>query len=102
MKVYAAIGHFRDNKNMVCVAMTQNTKKAFMQDCYGNEFVPYVVITESMLDKLFACDNCMDIFEQVKKMTSNYRVWNEVTDFIEQCSDIISDKMETAKKVEIL
>lgn len=102
MKVYAAIGHFRDNKNMVCVAMTQNTKKAFMQDCYGNEFVPYVVITESMLDKLFACDNCMDIFEQVKKMTSNYRVWNEVTDFIEQCSDIISDKMEAAKKVKTL
>ena len=33
MKVYAAIGHFKDNKNMVCVAMTQLTKKAFMQDC---------------------------------------------------------------------
>lgn len=102
MKVYAAIGHFRDSKNMVCVAMTQNTKKAFMQDCYGNEFVPYVVITESMLDKLLACNNCMDIFEQVKKMTSNYRVWNDVADYIEQCSDIISDKMKAAKKVEIL
>ncbi|WP_289415023.1 hypothetical protein [Bacteroides acidifaciens] len=102
MKVYAAIGHFKDNKNMVCVAMTQLTKKAFMQDCYGNEFVPYVVITEPMLEKFLACADCMEIFDQVKKLTSNYRVWNDVTDYIEQCSDIISDKMEAAKKVEIL
>lgn len=102
MKVYAAIGHFRDNKNMTCVAMTQRTKKDFMTDCYGNEFVPYVVITEPMFEKLLACEDCMDIFEQVKKMTSNYRVWNDVTDFIEQCSDIISDKMTAAKEVEYL
>ena len=79
MKVYAAIGHFKDNKNMVCVAMTQLTKKAFMQDCYGNEFVPYVVITELMLEKFLACTDCMEIFDQVKKLTSNYRVWNDVT-----------------------
>ena len=26
MKVYAAIGHFKDSENMVCVAMTQRTK----------------------------------------------------------------------------
>lgn len=102
MKAYAAIGHFKDSKNMTCVAMTQPTKKDFMTDCYGNEFVPYVVITETMLEKLLACDDCMDIFEQVKKMTSNYRVWNDVADYIEQCSDIISDKMEAAKKVEVL
>lgn len=102
MKVYAAIGHFKDSKNMVCVAMTQLTKKAFMQDCYGNEFVPYVVVTEPMLIKLFACSDCMETFEQVKKLTSNYRIWNDVTDYIEQCIDIISDKMAAAKKVEYL
>lgn len=73
-----------------------------MQDCYGNEFVPYVVITEAMLEKLLACSDCMEIFEQVKKLTSNYRMWNDLADYIEQCSDIISDKMEAAKKVETL
>ena len=62
--------------------------------------VPYVVITEKIFDKLLACEDCMEIFEQVKKMTSNYRVWNGITDFIEQCSDIISDKMAAAKEVE--
>ena len=87
---------------MTRVAMTQLTKKAFMQDCYGNEFVPYVVITEAMLEKLLACSDCMEIFEQVKKLTSNYRMWNDLADYIEQCSDIISDKMEAAKKVETL
>ena len=102
MKVYAAIGHIRDNKNMVCVAMTQRTKKDFMTDCYGNEFVPYVVITEAMFEKFLACAACMEIFNQVKKLTSNYRIWNDVADYIEQCSDIISDKIEAAKKVETL
>lgn len=87
---------------MVCVAMAQRTKKDFMTDCYGNEFVPYVVITEPILAKLLACADCMEIFEQVKKLTSNYRIWNDVTEYIEQCGDIISEKMKTAKKEEIL
>lgn len=102
MRVYVAIGHFKDSKNMTCVAMTQRTKKDFMTDCYGNAFVPYIIITEKMLEKFLACNDCMDIFEQVKKMTTNYRVWNDVADYIEQCSDIISEKMAVAKEVEIL
>ena len=71
MNVYAAIGHFKGNENITCVALTQTTKKAFMNDCYGNEFVPYVVLTEKMLNKI---QSCTDIYEQVKKMTTNYRV----------------------------
>lgn len=46
MNVYVAIGHFKGSKNLTCVALTQVTKKAFMVDCYGNEFIPYVVLTE--------------------------------------------------------
>ena len=30
----------------------QRTKKAFMRDCYGNDFVPYVVLTEVMAEKV--------------------------------------------------
>lgn len=94
MNVYAAIGHFKDSKNITCVALTQATKKAFMNDCYGNEFVPYVVLTEKMLSKI---QSSADIYEQVKKMTTNYRVWNDVADYLTECLDIITDKVENAK-----
>lgn len=30
-------------------------------------------------------------------MTSNYRVWNDVADYIEQCCDIMQEKFELAK-----
>lgn len=68
-----------------------------MTDCYGNEFVPYVVLTEKMLNKIQACTYSMDIFNQVAKMTTNYCVWKKVTDYLVQCSDIIADKVENAK-----
>lgn len=64
---------------------------------YGNEFVPYVVLTEKMLNKIQACTYSMDIFNQVAKMTTNYRVWEKVTDYLVQCFDIITDKVENAK-----
>lgn len=101
MKVYVAIGHFKDNENITSVALQQNTKKDFMIDLYGNEFVPYVVLTESMIEKLralIAADECFGVYEQVKKLTTNYRVWNEVTDYIEQCFDILEDKLAVAKE----
>ena len=94
MNVYAPIGHFKDSKNITAVALTQTTKKAFMNDCYSNEFVPYVVLTEKMLSKI---QSSADIYEQVKKMTTNYRVWNDVADYLTECLDIITDKVEDAK-----
>lgn len=97
MNVYAAIGHFKGNENITCIALMQSSKKEFMTDCYGNEFVPYVVLTEKMLNKIRACTYSMDIFNQVAKMTTNYRVWEKVTDYLVQCSDIIADKVENAK-----
>ena len=98
MKLYAAIGHFKDSENITFIAMAQHTKKAFMTDCYGNAFVPYVVFTEPVLMKVLAMDDSLVIFEQVKKMTSNYRVWNIITDYIEQCGDIIAEKVKVAKE----
>ena len=96
MRVYAAIGHFKGSKNMTSVAMTHNTKKGFITDLHGNEFVPYIVITEKMLKKLFTCDS---VFEQVKKMTSNYRIWNDVCDYIGQCGDILEEKNGSSKGI---
>lgn len=97
MKMYVAIGHFKDSKNITCVAMMQTTKKAFMADCYGNEFVPYVVLTEKMLSKIQAYTDELDIYEQVKKMTTNYHVWNDVTGYLGGCFDIIAARVEAAK-----
>ena len=77
MNVYAAIGHFKGNENITCIALMQSSKKEFMTDCYGNEFVPYVVLTEKTLNKIQACTYSMDIFNQVAKMTTNYRVWKK-------------------------
>ena len=94
MNVYAAIGHFKGNENITCIALMQSSKKEFMNDCYSNEFVPYVVLTEKMLSKI---QSSADIYEQVKKMTTNYRVWNDVADYLTECLDIITDKVENAK-----
>lgn len=98
MKIYAAIGHYKDSKNITSVVLEQNSKKDFMRDCYGNEFVPYVVMTETMLNKIRACECSLDVYEIVKKMTSNYRVWNEVTDYLTQCSEMIDDKVKAIKE----
>lgn len=100
MKTYVAIGHFKGNKNTVSVAMRASTKKDFKETLFGNEFVPYVVLTESMVEKLHAAadaDECFGVYDQVKKLTTNYRVWSEVTDYIEQCFDIIDSKIEQEK-----
>lgn len=96
MKIYAAIGHFKGSKNITSVVYNQNTKNDFMKDLHANDFVAYVVMTEKVLDKVLSGD-CFSIYEQVKKMTSNYRVWNEVTDYIEQCADILDSKRNAAR-----
>lgn len=101
MKVYAAIGHFKDSKNTTSVAIMQNTKKDFMADCYGNDFVPYVVITEAMFERLREISNSGEafaLFDQVKKLTTNYRVWDVVTEYIEQCFDLLEEKMQAARE----
>lgn len=101
MKAYVAIGHFKDSENTISVAMTANSKKDFMGDLIGNEFVQYVVLTESMIEKfrtIMATDDCFGVYEQVKKLTTNYRVWNEVTDYIEQCFNFIEERLAAAKE----
>lgn len=69
-----------------------------MHDCYGNEFVPYVVITEKTFERLSKRSDELATWEIVKKLTSNYRVWNAVADYIEQCFDLMAKKLRTAKE----
>lgn len=96
MNAYIAIGHFKDSKNVTTVALMQNTKKAFMRDCYGNDFVPYVVLTEAMVKKVLNL-NGMALWDQVRKLTSNFRQWDTVADYIGQCGDIIEAEIARVK-----
>lgn len=97
MKIYVAIGHYKGSENIICVATMQATKKAFVTDCNNNSFVTYVVMTETMLARVVAADKVFGVYDLVKKMTSNYRIWDDVTDYLTNCIDIIVDKVESIK-----
>lgn len=92
MKRYLAIGHFKESKNVTCVSSIEYSIKDFRTDLYENAFVPYIVLTEKKFNRIKDMDN-FDIFEAVKKMTTNYRVWNVVADYVSQCSDIMEEKL---------
>lgn len=95
MKKYVAIGHFKYDSNMRSIAIAQNSMKEFRTDLAGNEFCAWVVLTEKRFEKLQNMDES-EIYEEVKKMTSNYRRWNDVTDYIYQCRDIIEERLANA------
>ena len=97
MKKFLAIGHWRENKNAtICVAMQATTKKDFRDNLGGNGFVPYVVISEKKMEILRNVSD-FELFAEVKKMTSNYRKWDVVCDYIDQCFDIMEEKMANAQ-----
>ena len=94
-KKYLAIGHWRDSENTTCVASSAYSMKGFRTDLSGNAFVPYVVMTEEKVKSIKNMDN-YDMYEMVKKMTTNYRTWDIVTDYISQCFDIMEEKLSKA------
>ena len=95
MKKYLAIGHFDDNDNITSVAMSVTSRKDFINNLYGNCFIPWVIISEKKM-KILKNLNDFELFEEVKKLTSNYRKWNDICDYIEQCFDIMEDKIKIA------
>lgn len=94
MKKYIAIGHYKNNENITCVACSARTLQDFKKDLKSNDFIPFVSITEKMLKRISALEG-YDLFEQVKRMTSNYRVWEDVTEYIEQCFDIMLKRINS-------
>lgn len=95
MKKYIAIGHFDDSQNMTSVAMSTTSNKNFREDCGGNGFIPWVVISEKKMEILRNVDS-FELFNEVKKLTSNYRRWNDICEYIEQCFDIMEEKLANA------
>ena len=95
MKKYLAIGHFGDSKNMTSVAMEVPTRKSFLEDLGGNDFIAWAIISEKKMEILKNADS-FELWNEVKKMTGNYRKWNDLFDYIEQCFDIMEEKMARA------
>lgn len=95
MKKYIAIGHWSDSENMTSVAMSTTSMKNFRDNLGGNGFIPYVVISEKKMETLKTVSE-FDLFNEVKKLTSNYRRWNDICEYIEQCFDIMEEKMVNA------
>lgn len=95
MKKYIAIGHFEESENMTSVAMTTTSRKNFRDNCGGNGFIPWAIISEKKMEVLKNTDS-FDLFDEVKKLTSNYRRWNDICEYIEQCFDIMEEKMARA------
>ena len=97
MKKYIAIGHFKGNENMVSVAMTCSSRKNFEDNLRGNEFVAWAVIGERKMEALREnLDDCFGLWDEVKKLTTNYRRWNDLCDYIGQCFDIMEEKLANA------
>lgn len=98
MRKYLAIGHFTDSKNITSVAMKNNTMKDFRDDLGGNGFVPYVILTEKKMTEIekYIDDIDFDLFKEVQKLTTNYRKWNDITEYIGQCFDIMQERMSAA------
>lgn len=105
MNFYIAIGHWGEGRDTITSLVNCNhTMKDFRRDLKGNGFIPYVVLTEKRFQKMLEAknaDECFGLFDLVKSLTSNYRVWNLVTEYIEQCDDIIQEKLDKAKADEI-
>lgn len=57
-----------------------------------------MVITEKTFERLSKRDDELAVWEIVKKLTSNYRVWNAVADYIEQCFELMTEKRQAAKE----
>lgn len=101
MTKYIAIGHFKKDTGLetytTSVVMENNTLKDFKQDLRGNGFVAYGVFTEEHWNKLKSIDDGMERWEAVRKLTGWYQKWNELDGYIEQCADIIDDRIAKYK-----
>lgn len=93
IKRYIAIGHFKNNTNITSIADCGYNIKDVRMDCRGNDFIPYVILTEKKFISLNGIGVCQT-YEAVKHLTSNYHKWNDVTDYIMQCYDIMQNKID--------
>ena len=98
MHVYVAIGHFKDEANCMRIIVFADTTKAnFYKNCQGNAFAACAVLTEKQVNNIINATDIFERWEMIKKLTNNYRKWNELDDLFEQCADLFIEKIEKAK-----
>ena len=98
MHVYVAIGHFKDEANcMRIIAFADTTKANFYKNCQGNAFAACAVLTKKQVNNIINATDIFERWEMIKKLTNNYRKWNELDDLFEQCADLFIEKIEKAK-----
>lgn len=96
MKKYIAIGHFKENENMTSAAMESENRKNFEYELKRNGFVAWAVIGRRKMEVIKETINQgFGLWEEVKKLTTNYRRWDDIYDYIEQCIDIMEEKIES-------
>lgn len=97
MKKYIAIGTWKDDetKMLTSVAHSNRNMEGFRQDLKGNGFTPWVVPSEKKFEVLGNTGE-MELFDEVKKLTSDYWRWNTICEYIEQCWDIMEGRMAQA------
>lgn len=97
MKRYIAIGTWKDDetKMLTSVAHSNNNMAEFRQDLMGNCFTPWVVLSEKKFEVIRNTDE-MELFDEVKKLTSDYWRWNTICEYIEQCWDIMEERWTKA------
>lgn len=96
MKKYIAIGHWEESQNTTSVAMMNSTMANFKGDLKGNAFKAYVVLSEKTFNEIKNM-NCFEIIDKVQKLTSNWRKYNQIIDYIEQCMDIMEGRLANAQ-----
>ena len=93
MKKYIAIGHWKRDDNITSVASTANNLNFFKTDLKNNAFIAYMTLSEKQFNDFEKADS-YNVFNVVAKRVSNYRRWNDVTDYICQCYDIMAEKIK--------
>lgn len=97
VKKYIAIGTWKDDehKNLTSVAHSNMNMEHFRSDLRGNAFTPWVVLSEKKFELLRNTGE-MELYYEVKKLTSDYWRWNTICQYIEECWDIMEERMAKA------
>lgn len=95
-KAYVGIGYYRDSKqNTTSVASLNVNKKSMHKECMRNGFVAQLILSEKQCEKIKDMKQ-LDILDTIDGMMGNKNACWDVSDYLCQCGDIISEKIESA------
>jgi len=98
LKKYIAIGYWGKKKNAHHhIVVAHDSLKAVRRDCKANDFIAQIVLTEENFRRIMGLeDNYTRLFE-IKKLTSNFKIWNMLTNYLSQCSSDIDNQLTNIK-----